>query len=90
MLGNILILSASTGAGHGRAGEALERAFLETGAARTVKHLDTLEYTNPLFRALYSKAISMLNGYLRAPPTTSPRSTRPASTSRTWASHTNA
>lgn len=39
-----------------RAGEALERAFLERGAARTVKHLDTLDYTNPLFRALYSKA----------------------------------
>ena len=56
MLNNVLILSASAGAGHVRAGEAIERAFLETRGARTVTHLDTLLYTNPLFRRLYSKA----------------------------------
>lgn len=56
MLDKVLILSASAGAGHLRAGQAIERAFLETGAARSVRHLDTLEYTNPLFRRLYSKA----------------------------------
>ena len=56
MLDNVLILSASSGAGHVRAGDALERAFAETRAARTVTHLDTLEYTNPLFRRVYSKA----------------------------------
>ena len=52
----VLILSASAGAGHWRAGEAIERAFLETGASKTVTHLDTLRYTNRLFRRLYSKA----------------------------------
>ena len=56
MLEKVLILSASAGAGHWRAGEVLERAFLETKAAKTVTHLDTLEYTNRLFRRLYSKA----------------------------------
>ncbi len=56
MIGKVLILSASSGAGHLRAGEAIERAFLETGAAKSVTHLDVLEYTNPLFRRLYSKA----------------------------------
>ncbi len=61
----VLILSATSGAGHVRAGEALERAFIETGAAREVRHIDTLEYTNKLFRHLYSKAyIDMVN---RAP-----------------------
>jgi processive 1,2-diacylglycerol beta-glucosyltransferase len=52
----VLILSASAGAGHVRAGQAMERAFLEAGAARSVRHLDTLGYTNPLFRRLYSRA----------------------------------
>ena len=62
MLDKVLILSASAGVGHLRAGEAIERAFLETGAAQSVKHLDTLEYTNPLFRRLYSKAyLEMVN-----------------------------
>jgi len=55
MLEKVLILSASSGAGHVRAGEAIERAFLETRAAKSVTHLDTLEFTNPLFRRLYSK-----------------------------------
>ncbi len=56
MLGNVLILSASAGAGHLRAAEAIERAFNETGAAQSVRHIDALDYTNPLFRRLYSKA----------------------------------
>ncbi|HEY7546960.1 MAG TPA: glycosyltransferase [Blastocatellia bacterium] len=61
----VLILSATSGAGHVRAGEALERAFIESAAAREVRHVDTLEYTNKLFRHLYSKAyIEMVN---RAP-----------------------
>jgi processive 1,2-diacylglycerol beta-glucosyltransferase len=55
MYQNVLILSASAGAGHVSAGNALERAFREVGAAREVRHLDMLEYTNPLFRNLYSK-----------------------------------
>jgi processive 1,2-diacylglycerol beta-glucosyltransferase len=56
VLDQVLILSASAGAGHMRAGQAIERAFLEAGAARSVRHLDTLEYTNALFRRLYSRA----------------------------------
>src|SRR4051812_7128705 len=62
MLRNVLILSASAGAGHVRAAQAIERAFAELGAAQTVRHIDILEYTNPLFRRLYSKAyIEMVN-----------------------------
>jgi processive 1,2-diacylglycerol beta-glucosyltransferase len=56
MLNKVLILSASAGAGHLRAAEAIEKAFLELKAANQVRNVDTLEYTNPLFRRLYSKA----------------------------------
>jgi processive 1,2-diacylglycerol beta-glucosyltransferase len=56
MLDRVLILSASAGAGHLRAAEALQRAFAEIGAAHDVEHTDTLQYTNKLFRNLYSKA----------------------------------
>ncbi|MBS1911586.1 MAG: glycosyltransferase [Bacteroidetes bacterium] len=62
---NVLILSASAGAGHVRAAQATLQAFQELGAAREVTHVDTLEYTNKLFRNLYSKAyLDMVN---RAP-----------------------
>lgn len=62
MLKKVLILSASAGAGHLRAAAAVERAFQEAGAAGEVRHVDTLEYTNKLFRHLYSKAyIEMVN-----------------------------
>jgi processive 1,2-diacylglycerol beta-glucosyltransferase len=62
MLHNVLILSASAGAGHIRAAQALERAFRDSGGVRAVHHFDTLEYTNPLFRRLYSKAyLDMVN-----------------------------
>jgi processive 1,2-diacylglycerol beta-glucosyltransferase len=58
----VLILSASAGAGHMRAADAVERAFKLTGAATEVKHFDTLQYTNKLFRHLYSKAyIDLVN-----------------------------
>jgi processive 1,2-diacylglycerol beta-glucosyltransferase len=61
-LRKVLILSASAGAGHVRAGQAIERALLETGAAKEVRHVDMLQYTNPLFRNLYSKTyIEMVN-----------------------------
>jgi processive 1,2-diacylglycerol beta-glucosyltransferase len=56
MLGRVLILSASAGAGHIRAAQALDRAFTDLGAAREVHHVDTLQYTNKVFRTLYSKA----------------------------------
>jgi len=62
MFKKVLILSASSGAGHTRAAQAVERAFLEMRAAEEVRHLDTLDYTNKLFRNLYSKAyIDMVN-----------------------------
>lgn len=62
MFKKVLILSASAGAGHLRAAQAVERAFIEMGAAEEVRHIDTLEYTNKLFRNLYSKAyIDMVN-----------------------------
>jgi processive 1,2-diacylglycerol beta-glucosyltransferase len=62
MFDKVLILSASAGAGHIRAAQAVERAFEEAKAAREVRHVDTLEYTNKLFRNLYSRAyIDMVN-----------------------------
>ena len=58
----VLILSASAGAGHMRAADAVERAFKLTNAASEVKHIDTLQYTNKLFRHLYSRAyIDLVN-----------------------------
>lgn len=41
-----------------RAATALERAFREIGAAHEVRHVDTLEYTTPALRVVYSKAYS--------------------------------
>ena len=62
MLGRVLILSASAGAGHLRAAQAIERALAETGGAKEVRNVDTLDYTNRMFRNLYSKAyIEMVN-----------------------------
>ena len=64
MLNKILLLSASAGAGHVRAAEAIEKAFkeLDDGARREVQHIDVLNYTNKLFRHLYSKAyIDLVN-----------------------------
>jgi processive 1,2-diacylglycerol beta-glucosyltransferase len=55
MLDQVLLLSASVGAGHVRAAQALERAFRDAGAAREVRHVDVLEHTNALFRRLYSR-----------------------------------
>jgi processive 1,2-diacylglycerol beta-glucosyltransferase len=64
MLKKVLLLSASAGAGHVRAAEAIEKAFKETenGESREVHHLDILNYTNKVFRHLYSKAyIDLVN-----------------------------
>ena len=62
MLGRVLILSASAGAGHLRAAQAIEIALAEAGGAEEVRNVDTLDYTNPVFRNLYSKAyIEMVN-----------------------------
>lgn len=62
MFKKVLILSVSAGAGHLRAAEALERAFRLMNAAQEVRHIDTLQYTNKIFRHLYSKSyIEMVN-----------------------------
>lgn len=56
MFDRVLILSASAGAGHVRAAQAIEKAFLQLNAAGELKNIDTLQYTNKLFEKLYSKA----------------------------------
>ncbi len=62
MYKKVLILSASVGAGHLRAAEAIEKAFKELKLAEEVKNIDVLNYTNPLFRRLYSKGyLDMVN-----------------------------
>lgn len=65
MFGKVLIISATSGNGHLRAAQALEKAFLLNNAAREVRHVDALEYCSPLVRGIYSKTyIDMVN---RAP-----------------------
>ena len=64
MLKKVLLLSASAGAGHVRAAEAIEKAFqqLDDSESREVRHFDVLNYTNKVFRHLYSKAyIDLVN-----------------------------
>ena len=62
MFNRVLILSASAGAGHLRAAEALKHAFTKLNAAREVRHVDTLDYTNKVFRHLYSQTyLEMVN-----------------------------
>ena len=56
MYDKVLILSATAGAGHVRAAQAIEKAFALCGGAREVRHVDTLQYTNPLFRKFYADA----------------------------------
>src|SRR6202021_1377197 len=60
----VLLLSASSGAGHVRAAEALEKAFAARGDC-TAEHGDTIQYVSKLFQRVYDKAyISMVR---RAP-----------------------
>src|SRR5689334_11025992 len=64
MLRKILLLSASAGAGHVRAADAIEQAFKQRKDSENfeVHHFDVLNYTNKLFRHLYSKAyIDLVN-----------------------------
>jgi processive 1,2-diacylglycerol beta-glucosyltransferase len=64
MLRKVLLLSASAGAGHVRAAEAIEKAFRQRKDSDGVEvhHFDVLNYTNKLFRHLYSKAyIDLVN-----------------------------
>ncbi len=56
----VLLLSASSGAGHVRAAQALEKAFAARGDC-VVEHIDTIEYVSKLFQRVYDKAyISMV------------------------------
>src|SRR3954451_9901300 len=52
----ILVMSASVGAGHMRAAQAVELALRQTVPTATVKNLDILSMTNAAFRRLYGKA----------------------------------
>jgi processive 1,2-diacylglycerol beta-glucosyltransferase len=49
----ILVLSASVGAGHTRAAEAVELALRRTDSSATVLNLDVLAWMPPAFRKLY-------------------------------------
>src|SRR5688572_8493044 len=51
----ILVLSASVGAGHLRAAEAVELALRQMHPEATVRNIDVLEMTNRLFKQLYGK-----------------------------------
>lgn len=52
----ILVLSASVGAGHLRAAQAVELALRELDPQAVVRNVDVLELTNALFRRLYGEA----------------------------------
>jgi len=51
----VLLLSASSGAGHVRAAQALEKAFAARGDC-LVEHIDTIQYVSKLFQRVYDKA----------------------------------
>jgi processive 1,2-diacylglycerol beta-glucosyltransferase len=51
----LLVLSASVGAGHLRAAQAVELALKELSPEATVRNLDVLELTNAAFRRVYGK-----------------------------------
>jgi processive 1,2-diacylglycerol beta-glucosyltransferase len=60
----VLLLSATSGAGHVRAAQALEKAFSARGDC-LVEHVDSLQYVSKIFQQLYDKSyISMVR---RAP-----------------------
>jgi processive 1,2-diacylglycerol beta-glucosyltransferase len=51
----VLLLSATSGAGHVRAAQALEKAFLARGDC-AVEHIDALQYVSRFFQRVYDKA----------------------------------
>ena len=60
----VLLLSASSGAGHLRAAQALEKVFAARGDC-IVEHIDAMKYASKLFQSLYHKTyVSLAN---RAP-----------------------
>jgi len=56
MPARILVLSASVGAGHVRAAQAVELALRETAPDAVVKNVDVLTLTNAPFRKIYGEA----------------------------------
>jgi processive 1,2-diacylglycerol beta-glucosyltransferase len=52
----VLVLSASVGAGHLRAAEAIELAMKELDPHAEVQNVDVLKFTNAVFRRVYSQA----------------------------------
>jgi len=52
----VLVLSASVGAGHLRAAQAVELALRQLDPTAEVRNIDVLEFTNPAFRRVYGKA----------------------------------
>lgn len=50
----VLLLSATSGAGHVRAAQSLEKAFAERGDC-VVEHIDALQYVSKLFQRVYDK-----------------------------------
>lgn len=66
-----MLLSASVGAGHVRAAQAIEKELRRQSPQASLEHIDVLDYTNRLFRAVYSSGyihvavhIPALFGYL--------------------------
>ncbi len=53
---HVLILSASVGAGHLRAAQAMELAFRELNPQSAIQNVDVLTLTNAAFRRLYGRA----------------------------------
>lgn len=51
----VLLLSASSGAGHVRAAQALEKAFAARGDC-VVDHIDAIQYVSKLFQRIYDQA----------------------------------
>src|SRR5579863_99836 len=56
MAKRVLVLSASVGAGHLRAAQAVELALRQLNPEAVVKNVDVLELTNAAFRRVYGKA----------------------------------
>jgi processive 1,2-diacylglycerol beta-glucosyltransferase len=55
MTKRVLVLSASVGAGHLRAAQAVELALRQLDASAEVRNIDVLEFTNTAFRRVYGK-----------------------------------
>src|SRR5436309_3718614 len=56
MAKRVLVLSASVGAGHLRAAQAVELALRELDPSAVVKSMDVLGLTNAAFRRIYGKS----------------------------------